>query len=293
MNILISGGHGFIGSHLADELRPQHQVVQVDRGDHDLRLAEECLTVMRHHQPDIVIHLAAKVGRLFGEDNPAETIEDNITMTAHVAQAASAVGAQLVYASTSEIYGDNGDELCDELEGPFSEPHNLYGLTKKWGEQLCRHYCPQDLVILRLSMPYGPGLPPGRGRAAIVNMLYQADNRLPIPVHRGAERSWCWIGDTVRGIRMILEQTTGGVFNVGRDDASVPMLEVARIACDLTGAPYHLIQTVEPPARQTVVKRLSTRRLRALGWQPQVELVEGMERTLRWVREREPAAVEA
>ena len=74
------------------------------------------------------------------------------------------------------------------------------------------------------------------------------------------------------------------MFNVGRDDASVTMLHVAMLACELTGAPYGLIEEVDAPARQTVVKRLATEKLRSLGWQPEVELEDGMARTLEWVR---------
>ena len=75
-----------------------------------------------------------------------------------------------------------------------------------------------------------------------------------------------------------------GIWNVGRDDAAVPMLTVAQIACELTGADPNLIVQVEPPSMQTVVKRLSTERIRGLGWEPEVGLVEGMTRTLDWVR---------
>ena len=89
---------------------------------------------------------------------------------------------------------------------------------------------------------------------------------------------------------MTIEDTDGGVFNVGRDDASVTMLHVAMLACDLTGAPYELIEEIDAPARQTVVKRLATEKLRGLGWEPQVELEEGMRMTLDWVRGLEQVA---
>jgi nucleoside-diphosphate-sugar epimerase len=66
------------------------------------------------------------------------------------------------------------------------------------------------------------------------------------------------------------------------------MLEVAEMACDLAGAPYDLIQLVDPPERQTVVKRLATSKIRMLGWTPRVSLEEGMERVYEWVREQYP-----
>ena len=230
------------------------------------------------------MHLAAKVGRLFGEEDPMETVTDNVGMTALVAQACGIRGIRLAYASTSEVYGDNGETVCEEYEGPFTLPHNLYGISKWFGEKVCEHFAPENLVIFRFSMPYGPGLPAGRGRAAIVNMLHQALHGKRIPVHRGSERSWCYVTDTVRAARLALELEEGGIYNVGRDDAARSMLYVAEHACYLAGADYKLIQEIDPPKMQTVVKRLATERIRSLGWEPEIELEEGMERTLEWVK---------
>jgi UDP-glucose 4-epimerase len=289
MRILVTGHKGFIGAHLSAELRNNgHQVEGIDYAlvpSDDLRIPGVAAAAIERHDPEIVVHLAAKVGRLFGEDNPADTITDNAGMTALVAKATAAHGARLVYASTSEVYGDQGSALCDEYDGPFGLPHNIYGLSKRWGEDVAVLYAPQDLVILRFSMPYGPGLPAGRGRAAIINMLWQALRREPIPVHAGAERSWCYIEDTARAARLAIERGKGA-YNVGRDDDDVPMHGIARLACVITGVPdqERLIELIEAPPNQTVVKRLATTRIRSLGWEPEVDLVEGMERTLEWVK---------
>jgi nucleoside-diphosphate-sugar epimerase len=288
MKCIVTGGSGFLGSHICLDLEEQgHEVVVFDlqlSRFHDLRFPEIVDTLFSDNaDADICIHLAAKVGRLFGEDNPMETITDNVGMTALVAQACGLHEIRLAYASTSEVYGDNGTSVCDEYEGPFSLPHNVYGISKFFGEDICLHYAPKDLTIFRFSMPYGPGLPAGRGRAAIINMLHQALHRKQIPVHQGAERSWCYVTDTVRAVRMALFEGTPGTWNIGRDDAAVSMLEVAALACDLTDAPDSLIEEVPPPKMQTVVKRLSTQRICSLGWKPEVDLEEGMRRTLSWV----------
>lgn len=288
MKVLVTGGAGFLGSHICFELEQAgHQVEVLDlklSRFHDLRFPEIVRTHFEEHaDSDICIHLAAKVGRLFGEDDPMETITDNVGMTALVAQQCGERKIRMVYASTSEVYGDNGEALCDEYEGPFTRPHNVYGISKWFGEKLCEHYAPDGLTILRFSMPYGPGLPAGRGRAAIINMLHQALHNQPIPVHKGAERSWCYVTDSVRAVRMILEQTKGGIFNVGRDDAAIPMESVALYAVMLADADESLIELVDAPSMQTVVKRLSTERIRELGWSPEIELLEGMRRTLSWV----------
>jgi UDP-glucuronate decarboxylase len=289
MKVIITGSAGFIGVHLTRELESHgYHVVGADRvhGGPDLRSSEIVDEVFDEHaDADVCVHLAAKVGRLFGEDNPIETIVDNVGMSALVARACGLHDIRLCYASTSEVYGDNGATACDEEKGPFTRPHNLYGISKGHGEHVCAHYAPYGLTVFRFSMPYGPGLPAGRGRAAIVNMLHQALHRESIPVHVGAERSWCWIGDTVRAVRRVIElKPEGGTFNVGRDDNPVSMEHVAKVACELTGAPERLIKLVPAPRNQTVVKRLSTRRLHKLGWSPQVDLEEGMGYTLEWVK---------
>jgi nucleoside-diphosphate-sugar epimerase len=290
---LVTGADGFVGRNLLADLRAAGwDAIGVDRADGDLTLPGVAERLVREYRPELVLHLAAQVGRIFGEDDIAHSITTNALATAFLARAAAAHGARMAYVSTSEVYGDQGEHDCVE-DGPLTLPHNVYGLSKYWGEQAAQLYCPEGLQILRLSMPYGPGVVPGRGRAALLNILWQANTGQTIPVHRGAERSWCWVGDTTRGIRLALERgehartavesAAGiGVYNVGRDDA---VLDVARIACRMVGASEDLIDVVEPPKAQTVVKRLSTDKLRALGWQPEVDLEQGMELMLEWVRQ--------
>lgn len=304
MKILVTGAAGFIGTHLCNELMGHdYDVVGVDKSDGDLLDPFTIDKLLDLHHPDVVVHLAAKVGRAFGEDDLAVTVNDNAVMTSLVARACGDRKIQLVYASTSEVYGDMGTKIARE-GGPWELPHNLYGLSKRWGEEAASLYAPEGLVRLRLSMPYGPGLPAGRGRAALVNFLWNALNGQPLTVHRGSERSWCWVGDTARAIRMIIEaehsrfqaghflfglNNEQGVWNVGRDDNATSMRVVAEMACAMTGAPMSLIEEVDPPGMQTVVKRLATDKIRRLGWSPTVELGEGMKRTLTWIEAGFPA----
>ena len=288
MKVLVTGGHGFIGSHLVERLRElEHLTLVVDRyaaDPVDLLHPAALAFRLKSFRPDVVIHLAAQVGRLFGEADVRNSVRSNAEMTAAVATACADHGVRLMYASTSEVYGDRGDWTCFE-DGPMVLPHNVYGLTKRWGEEVCRLYVPHDaLTIMRFSMPYGTGVAPGRGRAALPNILWQAHTRQPIPIHRGAERSWCWIDDTVRAVVMLLEGGHSGAWNIGRDDDARLLRDLAVLACEMTGAPTSLIEDVDPPAAQTVVKRLSTEKLRGLGWRPTVEIEEGMRRVLDWVR---------
>lgn len=292
MRILVTGADGFVGRHLAAALARDHNIVPVDRSlptgwDLQFGFPVECLDGV-----DCVVHLAAQVGREFGEDDLLHTVASNAGVTALVAHACGEMGVRLVYASTSEIYGNGYQREWEEDDFPVDDywrskaaiPANLYGLSKRWGEEACRLYAPDNLTIVRLSMPYGPGLPAGRGRAAIINFLYDALWDRPLCVHARSERSWCWVGDTVSGIRLLVEGGHAGAFNVGRDDNPLPMRRVAEIACDLTGASHDLIYEVDPPANQTAIKRLSTEKIRRLGWRPTMDLETGMRKTLAYVK---------
>lgn len=291
MRVGVTGASGFIGHWLVDELNTYgHHVVGCDRlpgrNAHDVFDILEpgaLLAWMDRNDLDVIVHLAARVGRVFGEDDLVRTVRDNVEATTLVAQAAETYGTRVVYASTSEIYGDHDDDPVDE-DAEWHLPYNLYGLTKRQGEEILRLYVPHNLVVCRLSMPYGPGAPPGRGRRAMDTMLWQAHHGMALTVHRHATRSWCWVGDTVCAIRLAMEHDDPGVYNVGRDDDPRTMLEIARRACDLADAPYELIHEVDPPADQVVVKNLVTDRIRALGWSPTIELDEGMKRVYEYVR---------
>ena len=85
-------------------------------------------------------------------------------------------------------------------------------------------------------------------------MLRQADAHEPIPVFRGEARTFCWIDDVVRAIRLVLESGEEGAFNIGSDGQAVALADVARLACELTGAPHELIEEVEPPPGRVMTR---------------------------------------
>jgi UDP-glucose 4-epimerase len=232
----------------------------------------------------VLVHAAARIGVVRCEDEPELALRSNVLATALVARAAAAHGARLAYVSTSDVYGA---AFADE-QTPAA-PVSFYALTKWWGEQVAHLYGPAGLAVLRLANPYGPGLEPGQGKGALPTMLWQAELRKPITAFRGETRSWCWIGDVARGIRLVLEHRGEGIFNVGSDAEPVSLTDTARIACELTGAPQELVQEVEaPPGRVTT--RISVERLRALGWRAEVGLDEGMRRLLESLRAAAPTA---
>lgn len=261
-----------------------YDVTGIDFKDGDLREDGVADMLIAHHSPNVVIHLAAQVGIYFNEQDCVHAINSNAVMTLRVAKACSKYGAKLIHTSTSEVYGDHGDAVVDEDAPLIGTPTGIYAISKRWSEDAAREYAPDGLVIIRPSMPYGDGAPVGRGRRAMDNMLWQAHHRKPIPVHRGSVRSWCWIGDVCAGYELILRTGAVGAFNIGRDDDERSMQWIAEMACAMTGAPESLIQVIEPPAKKTMIKRLSTSRLRALGWAPTVELGEGMHIVYNWIK---------
>jgi len=287
MNVLVTGASGFVGRALVDELRHgdgAYEVHPLERSDGDLAEEGVADVAIAETRPDVVVHAAARIGVVRCDEEPERTLRSNVLATTLVARAASAHGARLAYLSTADVYGD-GD--VDE-KTPVA-PASLYALSKWWGEQVARLYAPKGLTVLRLVNPYGPGVDPGQGKGAIPTMLRQAERREPIPAFRGEARSWTWIGDTVRGIGLVLERGEEGVFNVGSGDEPVALTAAARLACELAGAPDELVREVDaPPGR--VTPRVSVERLRALGWRAEVGLEEGMRRLLESLRAAATAA---
>ena len=261
MRVLVTGASGFVGRALGEELRHggrAYEVHALERRDGDLAdegIAEQAVA---ETSPDVVVHSAARIGIARCEDEPLLALRSNVLATAFVARAAARHGARLAHVSTADV----------------SEPANLYALTKLWGEQAAQQYAAEGLVILRLANPYGPG-----SKGALATMLRQAANHEPIPAFRGESRSWLWIGDATRAIRLVLECGEEGVFDVGSDAAPVPLTGTARLACELAGASPELVQELDPPPGR-VTPRITIERLRALGWRPEVSLDEGMRLTL-------------
>lgn len=258
-----------------------HQITSVDRGYGDLTYESNARELVGRFKPEVVVHLAANPGRVFGEHDAMHTVMTNTVATINVAKACTAVGAALCYVSTSEVYGTacDGISLSSVREDtPLGRPLNLYGATKRWGEEAAELYAPMNLQIIRPSMPFGPGMATGVGRAALPSMIAALLTGEQYTVHAATARSWCYVDDLVRGMADVIERGSG-VYNVGRDDDLRYMVDVAHLVCDVLNLDIALINIGQPDASITRVKDISTARLRSLGWSPTVDLVEGIELT--------------
>lgn len=303
MKICVTGASGYIGGWLAPALEARGHEVH----GQDIVPGADAMFDLCHEQarqawldaarPDLVIHLAALYGRVWGERDLIATAAANAGMTAALARDTAKAGGRLLYVSSSEVYG-TAAALPGPLDGgsPFG-PLNMYGLTKKWGEEACRLYAPDGLAVARLNMPYGPAAaPPQAGRVphhsgragphgynALHTMAWQASHGMDITVHRGTARCFTWIADAIAGLVVVAETGFEGTLNVCRSDEPVLMSGLAKRCTALVPGCTSVITETDPPAGVTPRKDLDDTPLRALGWEPTVNLDEGLPATLEYM----------
>lgn len=301
MRVAVTGASGYVGGWLLSELtRRGHEVHAQDVTKPDGKVAWLMSSVefdlrddglrrkwLAETEPEVVIHLAALYGRVWGERDLIRTAEMNAGLTAAVARDTADAGARLMYASSSEVYGRPADSGPVFPDSPL-HPLNMYGLTKKWGEEAARIYCPDGLMVTRLNMPYGPAFfPPsgpvthtsGRvgplGYNVLHSMVWQAEHGMDLVVHKNTTRCLTWVEDTMLGMALVLESGQEGTWNVSRDDDHITMLELARRVVSAVGSPSRVIE-VPTPGGVTMHKKLDNTRLLELGWKPSAGLDQGI-----------------
>jgi len=321
MRVLITGGAGYIGSHLADRvLADGHEVVVLDNLslgkmaniDHNLqnkqfRFVEgDVLNVdlvdKLVEQSEVVYHLAAVVGVKHVLDDPLQTMMTNVWGTDNVLKAASKGSRRMVLASSSEVFGKASElplrEDGDRLVGPTSVPRWCYSVGKALDEHLALAYHRRrglPVTVLRYFNSYGPRLDPQGYGSVVAKFINQALDGRPITVHGDGKQTRCftYVDDTVEGTRLAAEIAVaeGEVLNIGRSEETA-VVELAGVIRDLTQSSSEIVYVPyeseygelfeDTPRRVPATKKAE----RILGFVARVSLEEGLQRTIDWFRSR-------
>ncbi|MFD5824027.1 NAD-dependent epimerase/dehydratase family protein [Lentzea sp. NPDC060358] len=305
MRAVVTGGAGFIGSHLVDAVLDRGwSVVVVDDFSSGLtanvtRYADEprfefveadiCGDWTVEGPVDLVLNFASPASPPKFLERPLETLEVGSTGMKKVAELAIAKGARLIQASTSEVYGE--PQVHPQPEGYWGNvnpigPRSVYDESKRYAEAMLGAYHRMGLLdvgIVRIFNTYGPRLHATDGRV-VSNFVHQALSGKPLTVYGTGKqtRSFCYVGDLVRGIFALADRKGEfGPVNLG-NPVEITVLELAQIVGDLTGVSVSLeysdLPTDDPTQRKPDIGRARA----LLGWEPQVDLREGLTRTIEW-----------
>ena len=303
---VLTGGAGFLGSHLATELCADgYDVVAVDdlstgRADNVAHLADDPGFTLVEHDVSTgipvdgpitaVLHFASPASPPAYLARPLETLAVGSEGTRHALELARTHGARFLLASTSEIYGD-------PLVHPQPEtylgnvnsvgPRAVYDEAKRFAEAITMAYHREyglDTKIVRIFNTYGPRMAPGDGRV-VTNFLEQALTGQPLTVYGDGSqtRSFCWVDDEVRGFLALLASDWTGPMNLG-NPGEFTVLELAKIVIEVTGSDSEIVFEPLPVDDPTRRRPDITLARDVLGWEPQVDLHTGVTRLAEWYR---------
>ena len=307
MRIVITGGAGFLGSHLSETLVARgHEVVAVDNfvtgrranvaqleASGRFELIEHDVTEPFDVDGDVdgILHFASAASPVDYLKLPIETLRVGSQGTQNALELAARKGARLVFASTSEVYGD--PQVHPQPETYWGHvnpvgPRGVYDEAKRYAEALVLAYREArgvDAGIVRIFNTFGPRMRPNDGRA-IPNFVRQALAGEPVTVSGDGEqtRSICYVDDLVAAIlAMLLETHDPGPVNIGNPH-EISMRDLAQWIIELAGSSSTL-EFIERPTDDPTVRRPDTTKAqRLLGWSPQVPVETGLQRTIEWFR---------
>lgn len=309
--ILLTGGSGFIGTHLAERLCADNQVILFDsfrrdslvhvpqlRDHPNVRVVKgdilDAEAVRKATEgADIVLHLAAIAGVSSYYNESLNTLRVNLLGTVNMLDAAVAAGVkQVVDFSTSEIFGTNAldvDEDSSSSIGPLSDPRWVYAISKLAGEQFTMQYSRKYDLACSAVRPFNIYGPRQTGEGAVANFSAAAVAGRPLTVYNegNALRAWCYVSDLADAVLAILgtPAAVGEVFNIGNPSEVETTIGLARRLQRLvpgTTVERKTVERVEIRARVPVIEKAR----RILGYEPKVDLDEGLTRTIAWFREQ-------
>ncbi len=305
MRILVTGGAGFIGSHLCERLlKENHEVICLDnffsgqranvahlRSDPDFELIRHDVVEPILLEVDRIFHLACPASPVHYQYNPVKTTKTNVMGTINMLGLAKRVRARILLSSTSEVYGDPQQHPQKETYWGNVNPigiRSCYDEGKRVAECLMMDYHRQnkvDIKIVRIFNTYGPRMAVNDGRV-VSNFCVAALRGEPLTVYGDGTqtRSFAYIDDLVDGmIRMMEAPDFIGPVNLGNPD-EFTMLELAELAIELARSSSKLIHKPLPPDDPTRRRPDISLARERLGWQPQIALREGLTRTIEHFR---------
>ena len=309
---VVTGGAGFLGSHLCDFLLDKgHRVICVDnletgsleniahqRDDTFAFIYQDVTEPIWIDEPvDFVFHLAALASPVDYLRAPLASLKVGSYGTHHALGLAKWKRARFLISSTSEVYGD--PEIHPQPETYWGNvnpigPRGVYDEAKRYAEALTMTYHEQqgvDTAIARIFNTYGPRMRKNDGRAS-VNFLNQAIAGKPLTVYGDGSqtRSLCYVDDLIRGLFALADSGENLPVNLGNPNHEVTMLELAETVIRVAGSPSEIVFEALPIDDPQVRRPDISRAREVLGWEPEIDLEEGLRRWLRALG-REPVEV--
>lgn len=304
--VLVTGGTGFIGSHLCDALLsdPLTYVLCLDNNfsgsmanighlrDHPrFEFIRHDITLPIHLEVDEIYHLACPASPKAYQYNPIKTIKTGVLGTLNVLGLAKRVKARCLFASTSEVYGD-------PLVSPQKEdywgnvnpvgPRACYDEAKRCGEALCIEYHRSEGVevrIARIFNTYGPRLAPDDGRV-VSNFIVQALEGKDLTLYGDGSqtRAFCYVKDTVKGMMGLMASDYAKPVNIGKP-AEVTVKALGELILSLTGRPKTFVSKPMPQDDPKQRRPDISLAKELLGWRPRTALKDGLAETIDYFRE--------
>ncbi len=305
MRILVTGGAGFLGSHLSEKLLHQgHEVLCLDnfftgqRKNVEHLLDNKNFELIRHDvtQPillevDRIYNLACPASPVHYQFNPVKTIKTSVMGAINMLGLAKRTRSRILQASTSEVYGDPDVHPQPESYWGSVNPigiRSCYDEGKRVAETLFMDYHRQnkvDIRIIRIFNTYGPRMHPNDGRV-VSNFIVQALRKEEITIYGDGRqtRSFCYVDDLLEGMVRLMEHPTEIMpVNIG-NPVEFSMLELAQLVIELTGSSSKIVfrplPADDPRQRKPDIQRAKS----LLNWEPRVELRQGIEETIRYFK---------
>ncbi|OAJ71377.1 NAD-dependent dehydratase [Methylobacillus sp. MM3] len=304
--VLVTGGAGFLGSHLCDRLIEKgHEVLCVDNlftgsrqnvthlmGHPQFEFMRHDVTFPLYVEVDQIYNLACPASPIHYQYDPVQTTKTSVHGAINMLGLAKRVKARILQASTSEVYGD--PEIHPQTESYWGRvnpigPRSCYDEGKRCAETLFFDYYRQhrlDIKVVRIFNTYGPRMHPNDGRV-VSNFVVQALQGRDITIYGDGQqtRSFCYVDDLIDGLLLMMESGSDfvGPVNIGNPE-EFTMLELAEIVLRLTNSHSKILfkplPMDDPKQRQPDITLAS----KSLGWKPKVSLQDGLKETIHYFR---------